>query len=376
MKRPRPLILCEHPTLLGGERSLLAAIDVVREQIEPVLLGPAEGALAEAVAMRGIEFFPCDSTDGQGRRLSQEVRREQLVRAIEAVRPTLVHANSLSMARLAGPVARSLGVASLGHLRDILRLSKQAIDDLNANTRLLAVSEATRRFHVEQGLDPARVDVLYNGVDLERFRPRSRSGCLHRELGLSETAQLVVTIGQIGLRKAPDLIPDVAAHVLRQMPETYFLMVGERWSEKDESRQLEANLEAASERLGGHVRLLGVRSDVDRLLGEVDLLLHPARQEPLGRVLLEAAAAGTAVVATDVGGTREIFPPELDSAVIVPKDDTAGMAEAIVELLKDPGRRAEVSEAARRRAEARFDARVSAGRLLEYYRGVKRGGGE
>ena len=63
---------------------------------------------------------------------------------------------------------------------------------------------------------------------------------------------------------------------------------------------------------------MGVRSDVDRMLGEATLLVHPARQEPLGRVLLEAAAAGIAVVTTTVGGTREIFPPDRNAAILVP----------------------------------------------------------
>ena len=61
--------------------------------------------------------------------------------------------------------------------------------------------------------------------------------------------------------------------------------------------------------------------------------MHPARQEPLGRVLLEAAAAGVAVVATDVGGTREIFPPEADAARLVPPDDADALAAAMLELL-------------------------------------------
>ena len=68
--------------------------------------------------------------------------------------------------------------------------------------------------------------------------------------------------------------------------------------------------------------------------------MHPARQEPLGRVLLEAAAAGVAVVATDVGGTPEIFPPDSESARLVPPDDAAALAAAMLELLDDEALRA------------------------------------
>ena len=93
----------------------------------------------------------------------------------------------------------------------------------------------------------------------------------------------------------------------------HWLIVGERTSNKDESRNFESGLRstAAQPPLAGRVHFLGSIADVPRLMTECVLLVHAARQEPLGRVLLEAAASGLAVVATDVGGTREIFPTAL-----------------------------------------------------------------
>jgi glycosyltransferase involved in cell wall biosynthesis len=104
------------------------------------------------------------------------------------------------------------------------------------------------------------------------------------------------------------------------------------------------------------------------LLNEFTLLAHPARQEPLGRVLLEAAAAGLPVVATDVGGTREIFPPETGSACLVPPDDPAALAAAIGRVLKDADRRAAIGRSARLRAEQAFDANRAAEGLARHYR--------
>ena len=68
-------------------------------------------------------------------------------------------------------------------------MSRQAIADLNCHSRLLAVSEATRQFHVAQGLAGEKTFVLYNGIDLEQFRPRPPTGYLHRQLGLPETCR-------------------------------------------------------------------------------------------------------------------------------------------------------------------------------------------
>jgi glycosyltransferase involved in cell wall biosynthesis len=304
-------------------------------------------------------------------------------------RPDLLHANSLSMGRLSGPVAAELGVPSLAHLRDIIRLSRQAVADLNCHRRLLAVSAATRAYHVAAGLDAAKTFVLHNGVDLNAFRPRPATGYLHCKLGLPPEIPLIGTIGQIGLRKGQDVLLRAAGLLADRLPQVHYVLVGERFSDKAESRQFEANLHVGQvsnlpvdvgqvanlpidERqvgnlLQGRLHFLGFRNDVDRLLNELTLLVHPARQEPLGRVLLEAAASGVAVVATDVGGTREIFPPEAQAAFLVPPDDPDALATAIAELMLDSNLRRQLATAARRRAETAFDIRQAAAGLIEHY---------
>jgi glycosyltransferase involved in cell wall biosynthesis len=99
---------------------------------------------------------------------------------------------------------------------------------------------------------------------------------------------------------------------------------------------------------------------------------HTARQEPLGRVLLESAASAKAVVATDVGGTREIFPPTIEAAHLVPPDNADTLAAAIVDLLGDRPRRTRLGNAARRRAEEVFPVSRAIARLIEHYRAVSR----
>jgi glycosyltransferase involved in cell wall biosynthesis len=148
------------------------------------------------------------------------------------------------------------------------------------------------------------------------------------------------------------------------------LIVGARYSEKDESRRLEDDLRAAAARLDGRVHLLGVRTDVDQLLPELTLLVHAARQEPLGRVLLEAAAAGTAIIATDVGGTREIFPPGSGAASLVSPDDATALASEIERLAGDEAERQRLKAAARERAVTAFDVARAGPALADQYREV------
>lgn len=367
---PRLLILCEFPTLNGGERSLLAALDAgAAVEFEVGVIAPEEGPLAAAVHERGWELIPFATRCGAGPRKSAAALRGEL-RALALHRaPAVIHANSLAMGRLLGPVAAELGVPSLAHLRDIIGLSAQAVCDLNLNGRLLAVSHATRDFHLGQGLDAAKTRVLYNGVDLERFCPRPPTGALHCELGLPADAQLIGTVGQIGLRKGLDVLVAAAERIAPAIPRAHWVIVGERSSDKDESRRFEADLRAAAAEgpLAGRLHLLGRRGDVPALLCEWTMLVHAARQEPLGRVLLEAGATGVPIAATAVGGTREIFPAECGAARLVPAGDAAALAEAMAALLTDAELRRSLSQAARRRAEAQFDIRTAAEGLRRHY---------
>lgn len=367
---PEILILCEYPTLNGGERSMLATFDGVQAAgLSPVVMAPPDGPLAEELSARSIESIPFRCREADGSRIPRDRLREELAEILHRRRPALLHANSLAMGRLSGPVAADCRLPSISHLRDIIGLSAQAIADLNCHRRLLAVSAATRQFHVARGLSGDKTDVLYNGVDLNLFRPRPPTGYLHRELGLAADAQLIGNIGQIGLRKAQDVLLRAAAQIADASPTVHYLIIGERNSDKSESRQFESALtDTASGSLAGRVHFLGRRTDVSQLLTELTLLVHTARQEPLGRVLLEAAAAGVPTVATDVGGTREIFPPEAAAARIVLPDNAGSFAAAMLELLENANVRNRLGAAARHHAEEKFDIQKTVAGLIEHYK--------
>jgi glycosyltransferase involved in cell wall biosynthesis len=370
---PRLLILCEYTTMLGGERSMLSTLPALTAAgFDIRVASPPVGVLADALREHGVSLRPFQTHDNNDKRLPLPKLRSDLAALLQDMRPQLVHANSLSMARIAGPVARQFACPSVGHLRDIVKLSQQSINDLNSHHTLIAVSKATRNFHVAQGLDPQKCVVAYNGVDLDQFCPQQPTGYLLGELALPPTARLIAVIGQLGLRKGTDVAIQAALKVTAKMYDVHWVIAGKRTSSKNESHEFEARLHCAANQapLVERVHFLGQRADVPELLNECALLIHAARQEPLGRVLLEAAASGVPVVATDVGGTREIFPNESDGAVLVPADDAAALAHEIIALLGDDVRRLALGRAGRKRAERQFDVRQASARLLEIYQGL------
>jgi glycosyltransferase involved in cell wall biosynthesis len=371
-KSRRVALLFEYATLNGGERSMLACLDCWKSQgtgPEIVAIAPGTGRLAEALHSRGIEVIPWNSSSNGSSGSSRDEREHVLREIVQQIKPDLLHANSLAMGRWTGRIANQLPIPTSSHLRDIVNLSQAAMDDLNRNGRLIAVSQATRDMHVARGLDPDRVIVIPNGLDLERFQPRAASGWLHRELNLPPSAILVATIGQIGLRKGQDILAAAAPAILNSHPDVHFLLIGERMSTKAESIQFEQSLQDRFEasHIGSHLHRLGYRDEIPQILAELTLVIHPAHQEPYGRVLLEAAALGVPVVATRVGGTAEIVMDGITGR-LVPARDPESLAAAVIHLLNDSEQRQSMRIAARDRALLEFPVSRSADRLWEQWR--------
>jgi glycosyltransferase involved in cell wall biosynthesis len=366
----RIALLFEYPTLNGGERSMLQTLELVDPgEFEVVALAPASGRLAAALRQQSVQHVLVRLRDGQGARLPRDEVCECLVESIQRVPPQLVHANSLSMGRLSGAVAERLEIPCVAHLRDIIGLSKPAIVDLNRNRALIAVSDATRRFHIAQGLNADRISVIHNGVDCNRFQPRPRTGELCRELNVPPTSFILLTVGQIGLRKGQDVLAAAAPAIVREVPAVQFVIVGQRDSAKAETIAYEQEVVAQFARAGlsNRLHLLGYREEIAQLMSEADLLVHPAKQEPLGRVLLEAAAAGLPIVATAVGGTEEIV-ADGESARLVSPNDAAALSRAICDLASNEALRQRFAKAARCRVATDFTPQAAASNLMAVWR--------
>jgi glycosyltransferase involved in cell wall biosynthesis len=371
-RESRIAIAFEYGTLNGGEHSMLAALERLQDaKLEFVALAPRAGRLSNALRTLGLAHIPLDLQDNIGHRLPHKEVLQLLRSAIRDAAPDLVHANSLSMGRLTGALAADLSIPTAAHLRDILRLSAAAIADLNRNRLLLPVSRATLRFHAEQGVDVGRMRVLYNGVDVAHFCPRPATGRLKDVLGIERDSILALTIGQIGLRKGQEVLAESAALLAEPLPALHYLIVGERLSAKPESMAFERDVLGRFENAGlsGRVHRLGYRTDVEWLMNEADLLVHPAHQEPLGRVLLEAAACGLPIVATAVGGTTEILEDGV-SARLVPPGNPAALAEAIRAAVEDKETGLRMAAAARKTVETRFAVESSATELALVWRAL------
>ncbi len=348
---------------------MLAALDVLYpSEVDVIAFMPPAGQLLVELQQRGILVVPFEINV-----LQLEQQLQVLQSAIVQHNLQLLHANSLAMGRKLGKLAPHLDIPTSTHVRDIIKLKKSAINDLNQHQALLAVSNATRDFMIAQGIESLRIRTLHNGIDTSKFLPRPKTGWLQRELYLPEGSILAATIGQICLRKGQLDLANAAVLLHHTFPSLHFLLIGERHSQKQESVDFDNQITAVFKDAGilSHIHRLGYRDDMHLLLNEIDVVIHPARQEPLGRVLLEAASSGVPVVTTSVGGTSEILTDQ-HSAILVSPGNVSELASGVANLLLDQTLWERFTENARSHIQANFSISLSAENLLAAWQDVLR----
>lgn len=362
---PLVVYLCEYGTIYGGENSMLSGLQAMqRRGFDVAVACPAEGPLAGQLAKLDVLDLPFLWTDGEGKRLPLEQLRNDLADMTAIWKADIVHANSLSVSRILGPVQRPHGTKFVGHLRDIIKLNRRVVTDISSLDEIYCVSNATRSFHLDQGLDAAKSLVLHNGIDLKEFAPLDTKA--------DRSPLQLVYVGQLVMRKGIDVLLEGFRLALDAGADVTLDLYGECHSTKEEAKQYLADATSFVERyqLNDRVRFRGRTDRARQILQQADILVHAARQEPWGRVLLEAGACGLPIIATDVGGTREMYPGK--EACLVPVDDPPAIAEAIGKLCGSRVLRQSMGTSARKRIE-QFDINDYADKLAERYRKVLRG---
>jgi glycosyltransferase involved in cell wall biosynthesis len=294
-------------------------------------------------------------------------------------RPTLVHTHNPKPGVYGRIAARMAGTPAI--VNTVHGLYAVPEDSLARRTVVYGLERTAAAFsHVELvqneedvavlrrlGVPAHRLELLGNGIDLERFDP-DRFGAddvawARRELGAtSETDVVVGAVGRLVVEKGYRELFATA----RTLPATVRVaVIG--YDEPDKSDGLgQHELESAA---AAGVRLLGGREDVDRLYAGMDFFVHASHREGFPRSAMEAAAMGLPIVATDIRGCRQVVEHGV-TGLLVPAGDDAALGSAITRLAEDSELRANMSVAARERARRLFDQRRCIETTLRVYEGL------
>jgi glycosyltransferase involved in cell wall biosynthesis len=351
----------------GTQRHLqqvLRLLDPVRFSAEVFTLR-LEGELVDELRGEGVPVTAL----GIERRLATPAAARAVVRTARTLRARgiqVVHGYQWRPAligALAGRLARTpLVLASKRSLTGGDRQARRAWRVIGRTVDTIVVNAHALRAEAEAQGTRARWEMIPSGVDVERFRVHGAGAEAKAALGLDPRRPVVGTVGRLEERKGHEHFLEAARVMLARANglRPQVLIVGDG--------PLRARLveRAAALGIAPHVRFAGELEDVPGALAAMDVFVLPSRAEGMSNALLEAMAAGRPVVATAVGGTREVLEPTpagLAVGVLVGPDDVEGLARATTDLLIETARAAEIGAAAREAVAARFGARSMVARL-------------
>lgn len=236
---------------------------------------------------------------------------------------------------------------------------------LALNARFTSVSHAGAEWlHRQLAIPPARIHLLPNGVDLQRFSESTEDmrAETRAKLQVAADALVVTSVGSLTSMKRQDVLLAAASEVLPHCPGLVVLVVGDG--------RLRSQLEQQSAKLGMQsvVRFLGQREEIPAILAASDIYACTSDSEGMSNAILEALAAGLPIVATAVGDNSRLIRDRIEGLTI-PPGAPAALAQAIRDLASDPALHRRMSAATRMRA-ADFSLHCCVARYEELYAGA------
>ena len=384
MNRPIRVAYVDHAGDIGGgaQEALLDILRYVdRDVVEPVLFHAQRAEWLRGVDLSGVTcraIFPAsaavfehtrDELSGFWSRLTGTWQSigpvRQLRRALLEEDVDIVHTNTLKCHVLGGIAAKWAKKALVWDVRDILPPG-------GARSLLIRVARATKPHivamsaAVAESLAGARCETtaVLGARPVAKYRPLPPDEALRRELTLDADSKVLSVIARLTPWKGHQTLLNAFSQVLLQEPAARLLVIGDTgfWESdyKDALRRQAEELGCAEA-----IRWLGFREDIPELLALTDVVVLPSRDEPFGIVLVEAMAAEKPVIATRTAGPLEIVEAGV-TGLLVEHGNEGELAEAIVELLRDPQRARAMGEAGRKRAVEMFDI----SRLIDQLYGV------
>ncbi len=230
---------------------------------------------------------------------------------------------------------------------------------------LIAVSKYTVNELTElYGIDKKKIHVIYNGVDVQKFKPRTDRAELRREFGLEEEQKIVLFVGRLYHRKGLEILLRSIPPVLQEFNDVKFVISGIGFKKKEESlRKLAKKLE-----IEDFVSFLGYVPDekLPHLYSASDIFVLPAIYENFPFAILEAQATGLPVISTKVGGIPE-FLADNENGFLIDPGDSEQLTQRILTLLQDPKLARELGRRGRKLIEEKFAWHLITSQVIDLY---------
>lgn len=361
--KPRVARIVSYLPVGGVEKRLLAVLKRLKDEFDvEVICIHSRGKLAPLFEEAGI---PVTVIPFKGR--LHPVSLYKLASYLRKNRVDIVHTH-MYRPNISGTLAARLAkvpvVISNVHNVDHWDTPRQVFMDRLFHTlrdRIIAVSHAVRNDILKKSkAPPEKTVVIYNGINMEDFSPKEEDiFWLRRSLKLPREAFVVSLIARLVPAKSHKNLFKAVSHIEKISKNILALIVG--------GGGYRSELEKVAKELGlERVWFLGERSDVPLLLKITNLSVLPSSKEGFSNVILESMAAGTPVVASEVGGAREAIEP-FHTGVLVKYGDVESLQAVILGLLGSPRNRISIKTKARKMVEKRFSIEEMAAQTKRLY---------
>ena len=295
------------------------------EDIESMLVCPEGSAIAEAsgeyvkvlhtVPMKGdldLLFIP------------------RLMKIIRADDPDIIHLHSRRGADILGGIAARLSGKRCILTRRVDNPENRIWAGVKYRLydRIITISDGIREILVNERIPIRKITCVHSAVDTELYDQICNREWFLKEFGLKEGSRVCGTIAQFIDRKGHRFLIRAIPEILKAIPDAVFLFFGKG--------PVEDQLKSQCRELGieKHVHFTGFRGDLDRIMGCLDIVIHPALMEGLGVSLLQAAAAGVPIVGTRAGGIPEIVHDGVNG-YLIPPSNVQSITDTVVKILAD-----------------------------------------
>jgi glycosyltransferase involved in cell wall biosynthesis len=349
----------------GAEKHVIVLSERLQKRGHQVTaLCPPGGWLPERLRAAGVDVVERRMHGGQFLPAVMSVARSSRRQRYDLIHTHLTCATYLGF--MAGLVNRLPVVTSVHVLTHDLVYRRLFPRKRN---RIVTVSDFVRDSLVSQGIPAQGVQTIYNGTEFCADSVGEYSASFENdvlpvraELSLPPQAELIGLFARVDEFKGHPVLVESMRRIVDARPNTYFVCVGAVEPAMQKSLWERAAQDGVAERM----RFTGVRDDVQRLLGAMDVVTLPSRYEMCSMSIIEAMAMGKPVVATRAGGNPELI-ADGETGLLIERNPDA-LANALISLLSNPSRRAAMGTAARKRAESQFSANVMVERIESLYR--------
>ena len=377
----KPVLYLNHSAQMSGaEASLHALIKGLRQidaPFEPFIALPGDGPFATELREENwnVSFAPLRRLqrprgiiDGMASLLHVLQTAPHICRLVDKSGARLIHSNSTTAHLVGGVAAERTNRPAIWHCRDLISLERIAPQLASKATRVVAISGCVASQLEKDGVPHEKIVVVYNGLDPEQWRPNSDSQ-LRETLGVPADTFIFGIVGQLVPWKNHADFIEAAAKVMQQdgMENVRFVSIGGDLFGEHSDYIADLRKLVKKHDLIERFNFIPRQSDAVDAISALDCLVHPAGDEPFGRVLMEAMALEIPVIAVSENGPLEIVTHSHDGLLVKPHAPDELAAE-MTRVFRDAELRQHLGENGRATVVEKFHIAENAAQIEALYR--------